>query len=289
MSKRVLAAPALGAIVLLVGSACSRAAKEVQPRDAGGQRAVHAPEPAVAGAKGRVVDERLATSGLPEVPPLPAGSKVIRNAGIEIRVGKGRFDDRFSEAGRLAESLGGFVAHSSTSSRKGNVASGTITVRVPSDKFQVALSSLRRLGKVTSEQQDGQDVTKEFVDLEARLRHAKGQEAFFLRLMDQAKTISDMIQIQEQLTQVQLRIEEIQGQLQFLRDQTSFATITAHIFEPGAAVRPGGLARAWSEAVAGFKAVLAGMIVAVGWTAPFVLLGLALVGAWKITRPKPAA
>lgn len=207
---------------------------------------------------------------------LPLGTKVIQNASLEIRVGKSSFQDKFQIASVVAVEFGGFVASTSVSDDRGRASSGTLTIRVPADRFDQALVKLKSLGRVTSENRSGQDVTKQFVDLEARLRHAKTQEAFYLRLMEEAKTIADMVSLQQQLSTVQLQIEEIQGQLESLKDQTAYATITSRIFEPGAtkSPEPKGLGRAWSEALDGFKTVLGGVVIAAGWMAPFALMGL---------------
>lgn len=227
-------------------------------------------------------------AGLP-IPEL--GTKVIKTANLSVRVKKDSFQENFTKASLVAEKLGGFVTSSSVSETKGKVASGVITLRVPSDKFQTALSELRSLGRVTAEEQSGEDVSREFVDLEARLRHAKSQEAFYLRLMDQAKTISDLIQIQQQLSQVQLQIEELTGRLEFLKNQTAFSTVSVRIFEPG--VGPGkskgALGKAWQEALDGFKSVVAGLIVALGWIAPIGLLALVLLGLWRVIRGRVAS
>jgi hypothetical protein len=223
-------------------------------------------------------------AALPNIPP--ATSKVIKNASLEIRVRKGSFEREFGRATAVAEQFGGFVSNSSVTETDRNISSGTLTVRVPSNQFQAALRRFQGLGKVTNEEQSGQDVTKEFVDLEARLRHAKTEEAFFLRLLDQSRSISDMIQVQSQLSAVQLRIEEIQGQLNYLNDQTSFSTITARIYEPGAPAggRPVGLTRAWQEATQAFQSVLAGFVVAMGWLAPFALFGLVAYVVYRVVR-----
>jgi hypothetical protein len=221
------------------------------------------------------------------LPNIPAAStKVIKNASLEIRVTKGSFERQFARATSVAEQFRGFVSSSSVTETDRKVSSGTLTVRVPSNQFQAAMRRFQGLGKVTNEEQSGQDVTKEFVDLEARLRHAKTEEAFFLRLLDQAKSISDMIQVQSQLSAVQLRIEEIQGQLNYLNDQTSFSTITARIYEPGAPAggRPIGLSRAWQEATGAFQSVVGGVIVAMGWLAPFALIGLVAYAVYRLVR-----
>jgi uncharacterized protein DUF4349 len=214
---------------------------------------------------------------LPNIPP--SATKVIKNSRIEVRVGKGSFGRQFGRASNLAESLGGFVSNSAVNVTDGGLSSGTITLRIPSQNFQAARARLKDLGKVVAEDQSGQDVTKEFVDLEARLRHAKAEEAFFLGLLDRSKSIADLVQVQAQLSEVQLRIEQIEGQLQFLQDQTSFSTVSVRIFEPGAREKTpeGDLSKAGQRAVNAFQSVVGGMIVSIGWLAPFALIGLILL------------
>ncbi|MGQ0678955.1 MAG: DUF4349 domain-containing protein [Actinomycetota bacterium] len=217
-------------------------------------------------------------SELPALPDaLPGSTRVIKNVSLQIEIEKGLFQRQFARAGTLAEQFQGFVSGSQVSrSEEGDLASGTLTIRVPADRFEQAVGRLKELGEVTAEDRTGQDVTREFVDLEARLKHAQTEEAFYLRLMSEAKTVSDMIQVQGQLSGVQLRIEEFQGQLQYLRDQTAYSTITATIYEPGASPlgQPKPLTQAWEEAVNGFQSVVSGAVVGLGWILPFVLAGL---------------
>lgn len=234
------------------------------------------------------LSDELAAVGGPGIPGVP--QRVVKTANIEVRIGKDAFQKRFNRASAIAEELGGFVTNSSTEQTKGRVASGTLTMRVPSDRFQEALTKIRGLGKVTGESQSGQDVTREFVDLEARLRHAKAQEAFFLKLMDQSKTVSDLLQVQQQLANVQLEIEQLQGQINYLKDQTSFSSITARIFEPVAAgsPEPKGFGKALREAWAGFRTVIGGTVVFLGWVTPMALMGLVGYGLWRAIRRKAA-
>ena len=237
---------------------------------------------------------RIAQAQLPDLPdgPIAGSGRVIKNISLEIRIKKDQFQRQFSRAGSLAEQFGGFVTNSQVSETDGKLASGTLTIRVPSNRFEEAVGRLKGLGKVTAEDRSGQDVSKEFVDLEARLKQAKAEEAFFLRLMDEARGISDMIQVQSQLSGVQLRIEEITGQLNYLKDQTSLSTISVRVYEPGAPAsgNPQPLAKAWNGAVDGFQSVIGGLVVAVGWLAPFALIALIGLFVLKLrNRPKVAA
>ncbi|CAN5898599.1 hypothetical protein BH23ACT12_BH23ACT12_24560 [soil metagenome] len=232
--------------------------------------------------------DQASLPGIPEVPSAGSG-RVIKNISLEIRIEEDEFQRQFSSAGSLAEQFGGFVTNSQVSETDGKLASGTLTIRVPSDRFEEAVGRLKDLGKVTAEDRSGQDVSKQFVDLEARLKQAKAEEAFFLRLMDEARGISDMIQVQSQLSGVQLRIEEIQGQLNYLRDQTALSTISVRVYEPGAPTSgtPQPLAEAWESAIDGFQSVIGGLVIAIGWLAPFGLIALVGLFVLKLrNRPK---
>ena len=324
MAKRLVAALAV-MFLLVAGAACSRGGDEakmsgtvgdnaVPESSAGGDAKLVAPDaPSAQDADGSSgggsggsgaagsgafagsdTSARIAQAPVPDLPdgPIAGSGRVIKNISLEIRIKKDQFQRQFSRAGSLAEQFGGFVTNSQVSETDGRLASGTLTIRVPSNRFEEAVGRLKGLGKVTAEDRSGQDVSKEFVDLEARLKQAKAEEAFFLRLMDEARGISDMIQVQSQLSGVQLRIEEITGQLNYLKDQTSLSTISVRVYEPGAPAsgNPQPLAQAVERAVDGFQSVIGGLVVAVGWLAPFALLALIGLFVLKVrNRPKVAA
>lgn len=110
--------------------------------------------------------------------------KIIRNGEFTIET-KTPADDQRKIAG-IAEALGGFVV-TSEFQQTSNVSSGTtvnVIVRIPSAQFQKATDEIRKTGiQVIREKLSGQDVTEEYVDLEARLRTKKALEAQFLEIM----------------------------------------------------------------------------------------------------------
>lgn len=306
VSKRMMAAVVILILVLggVVVSRTSTTPTAEAPQTAGGMmRADVSSEQADdgrsvqgAGSVAQSTGSAQDSSGLKD--PVLAGpsgvpgakQRLIKRADIELKIAEDSFQQRFARASSIAEQMGGFVTDSSTGRTKGRIASGTVTIRIPADKFQEALARLRSLGRVESESQSGQDVTKEFVDLEARLRHAKAQEAFFLRLMDQSKTVSELVQVQQQLATVQLEIEQLQGQINYLNDQTSFSSITARLFEPSAAGRPQpkGLGKSLKEAWAAFRTVIGGTIVFIGWVAPFAAIGAVGYIIFRLARRREA-
>lgn len=224
--------------------------------------------------------------------PLPGiGPSVIKTADMKVQVGAGAFRDSLQEATGIAGTYGGFVLSSTVEGERAR--RGSIVIRVPSDRFEDALGDARDLGKVKRETVSGEDVSQEFVDLEARLRNLEAQEAVLLRLMDRARTVGDTIRVQRELTDAQLQIERIRGRLRFLRDQTSFGTIELRLVEAGvpAAHQPGTLERAWQRVGDTLLAITSGLIVALGVVGPFALVGLAVwLGARRLRRrtvPEP--
>jgi hypothetical protein len=203
----------------------------------------------------------------------PTTSRIIRTGDISVIIPRDSFDDRFAAVVNAAEHNRGFVAESRSRER-----AGTLTVRVPSSRFDETLRAIRDLGTVSVESLRGRDVTAEFVDLQARLRIEKSRREVLLRLMDRAESIEQTIRVRNALDETQLRIEQIQGQLRLLNDQTSFATITVDLREEGVAadVEAASIPNAFERAGAGFVGVIAAIIIGIGYLLPVVAIALVI-------------
>src|SRR5206468_5183843 len=151
------------------------------------------------------------------------GPDIVKTARMAVEVKKGGFETAFDAATMIAARYGGYAQDSSV--RGTRARSGNLTIRIPAASFEQAMNDLRRLGSVQGQDISGQDVTSEFVDLNARLRTWQAQESVLLRLMRRATSIESTLRVQNELQDVQFRIEEIKGQLRLLESQTSLATI----------------------------------------------------------------
>jgi hypothetical protein len=220
------------------------------------------------------------------------GPAVVKTASLDVQVAKGDFDTAFEAAMRVAGRYGGYVQSSSTSGTR--IHSGTLTIRVPSASFQNAMTDLSNVGTVQSRSVSGQDVTNEYVDLNARLRTWEAQESVLLRLMKRATSVEATLRVQTNLQDVQFRIEQIKGQLRVLENQTDLATIDLSLHEPGTMVRPldrsqpderPSLAEAWTKAVNGFLGVLYTTVVGLGYLIPIALICVAVWFAVRRLRP----
>jgi hypothetical protein len=213
--------------------------------------------------------------------------KVIKNGQVELRVERDTFGESVDEVMLLARRFGGSVQ--STAIDDSGDGRGTVIVRVPSDRFEDTLTELRDIGRIESQFVDTQDVTDEFVDLEARIRNARTAEQVLLNLMGEATTIADTIRVQNQLERVQENIERMRGRLRVLEDQTSFSTLAVDVIEEGATKEDpeeaGTLIKAWRDAVDGFMGVVSGVIVASGVVLPVAVM--ALIVALLVRRMRP--
>jgi hypothetical protein len=237
-------------------------------------------------------------SGLPVSAGLPAVEpRVIQNASVSITVPKGDFDETIQQARQIARTHGGIVSgETSSQGPDQRLVRGTIVVRVPYDQYDEALQQLEALGKVVGRNSSGTDVSLQYVDLEARAHHLEAVEQQLLGFLNQTKTVADALVVQQRLNEVQLQLEEVRGQLRYLDDQTSFATISLEVAERGVLVtKPKadddgwGFADAWHAAARGFEAIIGGVMVALVTAGPIlaVLLLALLGGRAYLRRRKP--
>lgn len=208
----------------------------------------------------------------------PTARKVIRNA--ELTLESDDPEKTQKQVSAIAESKGGFVTETqqSSSDRRGT-ARDTILVslRVPADKFAETVEETRRTaGRVVFENIKGQDVTEEFIDIEARLKAHRALEDQFLEIMKRANTVADALNVQRELANVRAEIEKIEGRKRFLEDQVSLSTIKLRIQTPAAISASGAdFGQRLVEAVStGFDAALGfvlGMVTVVIALIPFLV------------------
>ena len=215
--------------------------------------------------------------------------KVIKTAYIELEIKAGEFDEVLSKLTNLAEQNGGFISNSqSYSDSEGNMTSGNITIRIPSNKYTSALEKVKEMGTVKSTSGSGQDVTQEYTDLESRLRNYKVQEEVLLDLMTQSKKVTDTLEVQRELSIVQEQIEIIKGRMQYLDDLISFSTIDVYFHEPEPITATGwGFVESLKNGLRGAVKVLNWLAAAILFTSPlWILAGIILLIVWRVIKAR---
>ena len=209
-------------------------------------------------------------------------SKIIRDGQVAVTIDDGSFSARSIQVSRIAAANHGSILSSSTTGGD----SGSFTLRIPAANFDRAMNQLRGLGTVDSSEVHGQDVTAQFVDLKAHMKIYLSRRKVLFGLMAQANTIGETLTMQRQLDDVQLKIDQIQGQLNYINKQVAESTIKVDMHEPGAAAAtpaPGdvenpSIGRAWDHAVQGFLNVIAAVLIGLGYLIPLAVV--VAIGYW---------
>lgn len=201
----------------------------------GGPAALPAPAAGALGGAGSATAGSVGSQRAPVAPTLPTvdTSKVVKTGEMDLQADKGEVPTIFNRVLAIATVVQGYVSDSHTD--EGIDPSGLVTLRVPVAKFEAAIAQVRSLpAKVVSQQISGTDVTSKYVDLQARITALQATRSTYERLLSRATTIGDILSIQTRITDVQTQIEQLQGQLRVLDDQTSYGTLTVTVDQKAA-------------------------------------------------------
>jgi hypothetical protein len=155
--------------------------------------------------------------------------KVIKNGNLNLKVGS--VDKAAENIAKIAKDNGGDVFSSNVYNRN-NVKSGTVEIKVPVSAFEKTFAEIKKVAAlVVQESTSGQDVTEEYVDLQAQLKNKQAEEQQFVAILGQAQKIQDILDVTQQLSRVRGEIEMLQGRLKFLNSQTDMASIFVSLSE----------------------------------------------------------
>ena len=138
----------------------------------------------------------------------------------------------------MVQEMGGYIVQASSYRTSTDRLAATVTLRIPAERFDEALSRLRALaGKVQSETLSGQDVTDQYVDLQSRLKALQATETELLALLTEVRQspgnaqekAQAILDIYNRLTEVRSQIEQIQGQMNYLSQLSDMGTITVQL------------------------------------------------------------
>jgi hypothetical protein len=209
-------------------------------------------------------------SKLESPPPAAFGSApmIIRTAGITLTT-----DDFGNARAALDEILKrhrGYVGELNVSTPTGSGRSLTATLRVPADQLEATIADLRKLGRVESESQGGQEVTAQYVDLEARLANARHTEERLTDLLrERTGKLSDVLAFEKEIDRVRGEIESMEAERKNLASQVDFASVSATVTEDYKAqlqLAPVSTSsRIHNAAVEGYRTVVDGIISVILW------------------------
>lgn len=210
--------------------------------------------------------------------------KIIRIADIKAEVTN--VSESAERVKEVAKRHDGQVQSSSVYAGSQNRYSGTVTIRVPAERFDDALADIVAIGRVLSSSVTADDVTEEYVDLVAQRDSLSNQLAQYNRLLAKGQNVSEILDVQKEIERVQVQLDRIVGRMKYLDSRTSFSTITVSLSEPAQVEAPGGYSvpAVISDGIAGFVDTLVWLFIAILTLLPLILLGGA--GYWVYQRWK---
>ena len=150
--------------------------------------------------------------------------QMIRTASMDLLVKSPR--ETSEKIRLLAEQAGGFLVSSEAYGGE-NASSASLTIRIPVGRFEQVRGQISNLGlRVESEKLEAQDVTKQYVDLAARLHNFRAQEVQYLGILKQAKTVKDTVEVSDKLNEVRAQIEQQQAEFDALSKQVETVALT---------------------------------------------------------------
>jgi hypothetical protein len=178
-----------------------------------------------------------AFSAAPRPAAQPSQGMIIRNGHASIEVDS--LELAVAAVRQLAASLGGVIGNVSMNTGEYTVRSATIEVKVPSARFDEALSGLTPIGKVETSGSTAEDVGEEFVDVSARVANARRLEERLITLLaTRTGKLEDILAVERELARVREEIERYEGRLRFLSTRVATSTLTITVHEQAPIVNP---------------------------------------------------
>lgn len=207
--------------------------------------------------------------------------KVIRNAELAIEVASPAAAE--SKVSSLVEGMGGYIASSerqaSADEGERSQARVTLSLRVPAARMDEALREIKRLGGGAETEKIGsEDVTDEYIDVDARITNQRHLEQQLVSILAQANNVDSALKVHHELTDVRTEIDRLEGRKRFLETESSLAKISLSLtpLRPIVAATPSGFGVDVRRAVTDAVSLAAG-IVTLGIRAAGVLVPVLLM------------
>lgn len=156
--------------------------------------------------------------------------RIKKNGSLDLKVGSA--DEAAEKISGIAKSNGGEIFSSSFYQASRNVKNGTVVARIPVANFEKAFSEIKEVASlVVQESISADDMTEQYVDLQAQLRNKRAEEEQFSKILSSAQKIDDVLAVTKELSRVRGNIEQLETRIKYLEQQTDMSTISANVSE----------------------------------------------------------
>lgn len=152
---------------------------------------------------------------------------IIKNGEMTVEVSDTQ--PALDKATDIALNLGGYIINQNSTARESGYQYATLQIGVPSAQFEVAMRQLGELGIILNETKSGQDVTEEYIDLNARLTNLEATQERLRTFLSETTNVEDALKVDEELRKVEEEISVLKGRINFLADSAAFSKITLRI------------------------------------------------------------
>lgn len=220
-----------------------------------------------------------------------AERKLIKEISLDVETKD--YDNYINSVRATVSSNGGYI-EASDEFNDSDFRSFTATIRIPVEKAEGFTQSVSSNATVKSRSENVQDVTEQYVDIEARIKVYEAEEESLLEIMKQADNVTDLLSVKERLANVRAQIESYTAQLKSLENQTDYSTITLTVTEVEREVETEGYwSEIWNNILDGFKNVgkiitmlFAALLSAVPYFIVLAIIGVIVLVIIRIVKKK---
>lgn len=208
---------------------------------------------------------------------------IARTAALSIETRE--FDNARAAMEKILRDHQGYVAQLTVTTPPGAARLLTVTLQVPAGQLNAVLAALKTLGKVQSENQTAEEVTRQYVDLTARLHNARETEARLINVLrERTGKVADVLEVEQEIARVRGEIERMDAQRKNMESSVQFSSINLRLSEEYKAVlddaTPSTGVRLRNAVVEGFLVayeLVVGVLVVVLSASPSLLLCVAVL------------
>lgn len=227
-------------------------------------------------------DEETQPVSSPKQAAVPANRKIIRHAQLRIRVNDFKASGQAIE--RAVSQAGGQISYSNET-KTNNSIENEVKIRVPAPRLDALVASILNESIFTDTKTiTSEGVTRQYIDVEARIRSKKAVEETYVNLLKQARTVADVLKVEEQLGHIREEREVQEAELRQLKDEVALSTLNLTYYQQTeAALRPEApfYAQIWSNLTDGFR-LMGNVVIGLFYFLP---IGLVVGGIiWLYTR-----
>lgn len=218
-----------------------------------------------------------------------ASRKLVRSGDLRILVKDVR--RAIDAADSIGRSHGALLAGSHASGDAQTTQQAELQFRVPSERFNEIVAALRTIGDVRNESMNAADITKDYADLETRLR-VKDETVTRLRSLLGTHTakLGDVLQVEQELARAVTELEQLKGERQYYDQQVAMSTLSLALFEqqvvPPKVRFTDPLVVASRRALEVLGTSLAGIVYGVVFVGPWLVLATIFWWLFTLMRPR---